>query len=469
MNTADPFDRYVETLMGELAGRGIPAYLDDALATATARPQRRPSILGRLSGRSSTSRPSMLRTAMFGLPVVLTLAIGLVGVLMIGGADESPSPSAVPSLGTAAPESPTPRQTAATGETCPGYLDAADALQWDERGGVFAGPPLPAYPEGAIAAFEPDLAGGRPAIVLVDAATGSACRLVGLEGQEETRELEWILDGQALAFLTGDRLLVWASGGILEVHRAVLPGVITFDWSSTAQAFAIGNSDQGRLVLAFADGSKVEVGIEAAQGLAWSPDGRRLYTVYPDPAGDGVLHALISVGGDIIPIDLGDAINGGNLVAGWLDNDTLIIGGSRATDGYDAYDVNTGTREPWSEASTETFGRVQTIGYAPGLTRVALFANAATDARATPLDLIVQDLPSGEIRVLGTRLFTFGAFGSGAWSPDGTRIAVALEGAEDDPQLVPGLWLYTLAGAEPTHLISDFQVRLGNTAWGPLP
>ena len=108
MNTADRFDRHVENLMDELAGPGIPGYLDDALATATARPQRRPSILGRLLGGPLASKPPMLRTAMIGLPVVLALSIALVGVLVIGGPNETPSPSPLPSLGTAVPATPGP-------------------------------------------------------------------------------------------------------------------------------------------------------------------------------------------------------------------------------------------------------------------------------------------------------------------------------------------------------------------------
>jgi hypothetical protein len=479
MSTADRFDRYVESLMGDLAGQGNPAYLDDALATATAGPQRRPSIVGRLFGGPLASRSPVLRTAMMGLPVVLAVTIGLLGVLVIGGPGETPSPSPMPSLGTAFPDG-TPEPTAnppspiasspttTAVEPCPGYRDAADALQWEQRGGVFAGTPLPTYPEGAIAAFAPDLPSGRPAVVLIDVATGSACRLVDLEGEEEVRQFEWTADGQALAFSTGRRLLVWATGGILEVHRVGQgrPPGTTFEWSPTGDIIAV----NGPLILAFADGSKREVSIDAAQELHWSPDGRRLHAAFAAHVGGALVHTLITDGGQPDPIDIGSTVDEWESVAGWIDNDTLIIGGSPATDGYDAYDVASGTRQPWSEASTESFGLMNHIGYAPGLTALALFANSSADAQATPQDLIVQELPSGEIHVLGTRLFPpSNAVGGGAWSPDGTRIAVSLEGVEDDPRLVPGLWIYSLAGREPTHIISAFQVRVSNGAWGPLP
>ena len=274
-----------------------------------------------------------------------------------------------------------------------------------------------------------------------------------------------MLDGQALAFSTGRRLLVWATGGILEVHRVGQgrPTGITFDWSDAAQAFAIGNLGSERLILAFADGSRSESGIEGAYELAWSPDGRRLHAAYPAHTGDAVLHALLTTErGTIEPIDIGSG------VTGWLDNDTLIVGSLGSNGGYDRFDIPSETRQPWSDASTETFGLMNQIGYAPGLTGLALFANSGS--QATPQDLVVQDLPSGEIHVLGTRLFPpFNAVGRGTWSPDGTRIAVSLEGAADDPRLVPGLWLYSLAGGDPIQLVSTFTVRVSNGAWGPQP
>jgi hypothetical protein len=476
MSSAERFDRYVESLLGELAVQGIPAYLDEAVATATARPQRRPSTLSRLVGGSLVSGPSVLRTAMLGLPVVLALTIGLVGVLVLGGPGETPSPSPVPSLGTATPATPgptasAPSPTASAVEPCPGYADAADARTLDDGGGdAWQGetgppPPIESRREGFIAAQALELPGGRPAVVLIDPATGVTCRLIDLNANEEVHEFHWTSRGDALAISTGRRALVWSTAGLTELHRVPRGDAtaLTLAWSPTGEAVAIGGLGSRELRIVEDDWSWTELPIESVLELAWSPDGSRLYVAFPAHVGANVLDALITNRGQIDPI----VIEAG--VAGWLDIDTLIVGGTGATDGYDAYDVASGTRQPWSEASTENLGLINSIGYAPGLTAVALFANSNTDPQATPQDLIVQHLPSGEMQVLGTRLFPpFNAVGGGAWSPDRTRIAVSLEGAADDPRLVPGLWIYPLDGSEPIHLVSAFQVRVSNGAWQPL-
>jgi len=81
MNTPDRFDRHVERLLADLAGSAMPAYIDDALAIATSRPQRRPSILARLGVGTPGPR---FRAALVGVPVVLAVSVALVGILVIG-------------------------------------------------------------------------------------------------------------------------------------------------------------------------------------------------------------------------------------------------------------------------------------------------------------------------------------------------------------------------------------------------
>jgi hypothetical protein len=188
---------------------------------------------------------------------------------------------------------------------------------------------------------------------------------------------------------------------------------------------------------------------------------------YGAHVGGSVLHALISGRDQIDPIDIGSAVDNGESVAGWLDNDTLIVGSSGATPydqgapGYDAYDVASGTRRPW--ASTEPFNSAIDIGYAPGLTALALFAGID---RQNPVDLVVRDLPSGVDQVLAQRIRSGDQVGTGAWSPNGSRLAIAIQagpGAQGS-----GLWLYALAGSEPTR-ISTLDISLTNGAWQPVP
>ena len=478
MNTPNAFDRYVESLLGELASQSLPGYLDDALGSATARPQRRRSILWGLRGRPSQS---IFRPAMIGLPVVLALSIAIAGLLIVGGPDPMPSPSPVPTLsGTDAPATapptsapPTSVPTEAAVEFCPGYADSADAQTLDEIGGdawqVEVGPPPPigSPGEGLIAAEARELPDGRPAVVLIDPATGDTCRLIDLNANEEVREFEWTLRGDALAISTQSRALVWSSAGLTELYR--IPddrtSGFTVAWAPTGEAIAVGSRADEQLRIVERTSSQTELPIVIVFELAWSPDGLRLHAASGAHVGGTVLHRLITGRDQIDTIDIGSTIDDGESVAGWLDNDTLIIGGSASPSGapgFDAYDVASGTRRPW--ASTERFNSQIDIGYAPGLTALALFAGIETQ---NPVDLVVRELPSGVDHVLEQRIRAGNqVVGTGAWSPNGSRLAVSIQAGLGDPRT--GVWLYPLDGSEPMQ-VSSLDVSLTNGAWRPMP
>jgi WD40 repeat protein len=486
MNTSDRFDRHLEDLLGDLAGQSMPAYIDEALATATARPQRGPSWRGRLVGGSLTSKPPMLRTAMIGLPVVLALTIGLVGALVTGGPDESPSPSPPSSLGTVVPDGtpepaasgPGPTAPSPTGGAlgpCPAYADGADARTLDDAPGAAwqteTGVPQPieSRREGRIAAFAGDLPGGRPAVVLIDPATGDTCRLIDLNRDDVVVDLQWTSRGDALAISTGNRVLVLSSAGLIELHR--LPddraGGFTVAWSPTGDAIALGSGGDEPLRIVERTAGLTELPIVVVLELAWSPDGNRLHVGHGVHVGGTILHTLVTGLDQVDRIDIGSTIDKGESVAGWLDNDTLIVGssGGRPYDqdapGYDAYDVASGTRRPW--ASTEPFDDAIEIGYAPGLAALALFAGVDSQ---DPVDLVVRELPSAEDQVLerGIRAGNQ-VVGSGAWSPNGSRLAVSIQRG---PGAARGLWLYAVDGSEPTH-VSTLDAWLTNGAWQPVP
>lgn len=484
MNTSDRFDRHLEHLLGDLAGEAMPAYIDEALATATARPQRRPSIVSRLlAGR--TGSKTAFRFAAVGLPVVLLLAIGIIGLLAIGSPVPTPSPSPVPTLaGTDAPTTvpptsapPTSAPTDGAVEPCPGYAESADARTLDETGGdawqVETGPPPPigSRREGLIAAEARELPDGRPAVVLIDPATGDTCRLIDLDANEQVHKFEWTLRGDALAISTQSRALVWSSAGLTELYR--VPDDRTGDgftlaWAPTGEAIAVGNRGDLLLRIVERTSSLTELPIVIVFELAWSPDGRRLHVGSGVHTGGTVVHALVTGRDEVDRIDIGSTIDDGESVAGWLDNDTLIVGSSgehgydAGAPGYDAYDVASGTRQPW--ASTEAFNRPIGIGYAPGLTALALFAGI--DGQ-NPMDLVVRDLPSGVDHVLERRIRAGDQVtGTGAWSPNGSRLAVSIQAGPGAPRT--GVWLYALDGSEPTQ-ISTLDVSLTNGAWQPVP
>lgn len=481
MSTADRFDRYVESLMGELADQGNPAYLEDALATATARPQQRPSLVSRLLTGRTGSNPAF-RFATVGVSVLLLLTIGIVGLLMIGGQDPTPSPSPIPTLtgtdapGTLPPTSapPTSAPTDAAIEPCPSYAESADARTLDETVGnawqVETGPPPPiaSRREGLIAAEARDLPNGRPTVVLIDPATGHTCRLIDLDANEQVHEFQWTLRGDALAIATQSRALVWSSAGLVELHR--LPddrtSGYTLAWSPTGEAIAVAGGGQG-LRIVERTASWTDLTIDTVHELAWSPDGRRLHVGYGAHTGGSVLHAVISGQQQSDPIDIGSAVDNGESVAGWLDNDTLIVGSSgeqgydAGAPGYDTYDVASGTRQPW--ASTEPFNRPIGIGYSPGLTAVALFPRSETQ---DALDLVIRELPSGVDRVMEKRIRAEDQVGTGAWSPNGSRLAVSIQAGPGAPRT--GLWLYALDGGEPTQ-VSTMDLWLTNGAWQPVP
>jgi dipeptidyl aminopeptidase/acylaminoacyl peptidase len=77
--------------------------------------------------------------------------------------------------------------------------------------------------------------------------------------------------------------------------------------------------------------------------------------------------------------------------------------------------------------------------------------------------------PTSDVHVLAEGIVTDGINGNAAWSPDGTRLALSVSVAEGDVRADPGLWLYSRDGGEPIHLVSEFQVRVSNGAWQPLP
>ena len=189
---------------------------------------------------------------------------------------------------------------------------------------------------------------------------------------------------------------------------------------------------------------------------------------YSAHVGGSVLHALISDREQSDPIDIGSTVDDGESVAGWIDDETLIVGSSggrpydRGAPGYDVYDVASGTRLPW--ASTEPFDSPIEIGYTTGLTALALFAGV--DSR-NPVDLVVRELPSGTDQVLEPRMRGGNqVVGSGAWSPNGSRLAVSIQPGPG--AAMTGLWLYALDGSEPTQ-VSSLDLWLTNGAWQPVP
>ncbi len=481
MNTSDRFDRHVEDLLGDLAGQAMPSYIDEALATATARPQRRPSIVSRVfAGRTGSN--GVFRLAAVGLPVVLLLTIGIVGLLVIGGPGPTPSPSPVPTLtgtdapttvpSTAAPPSPAPTDAAV--ERCPGYVDSADARTLDESGGdAWQGetgppPPIGSLREGFIAAEAKQLDGGRSAVVLIDPVTRVTCRLIDLAANEEVQEFEWTSRGDALAIATQSRVLVWSQAGLTELQRVPddRTSGFTVAWAPTGEAIAIGSRADQELRIVEPTWSRTELRIDSVLELAWSPDGSRLHVGYGAHTGGSVLHALVSDGEQSGRIDIGSTVGKGESVAGWLDNDTLIVGGSgehgydQGAPGYDAYDVTSGTRRPW--ASTQPLNPTIGIGYAPGLSAVALFGSIEMQS---PMVVVVRDLPSGVDHVL-PRIHTRDHIGTGAWSPNGSRLAVSIQAVPGAAKT--GLWLYALEGGEPTQ-VSTLDLWLTNGAWQPLP
>ena len=91
MTTADRFDRYVEDLLGELAEPGYPAYLDGAIATATARAQRGASLFPRLGLGAGPGARSM--RLVVPIAVVTALVVGLLSFSLFGGPEKTPDAS----------------------------------------------------------------------------------------------------------------------------------------------------------------------------------------------------------------------------------------------------------------------------------------------------------------------------------------------------------------------------------------
>jgi hypothetical protein len=305
--------------------------------------------------------------------------------------------------------------------------------------------------------------------VLIDPATRDACRLIDLDANEEVRQLQWTSRGDALAIATASRALVWSSAGLIELHRVPdgRTSGFTVAWSPTGEAIAVGSGADEPLRIVERTASLTELPIVVVLELAWSPDGRRLHVGHGVHTGGTILHTLIT-DREIDQIDIGSTIGNGESVAGWLDDETLIVGSSggrpydQGSPGYDAYHAASGTRRPW--ASTEPFNSPIEIGYAPGLTALALFA--AVDSQ-NPVDLVVRELPSGEDQVLERRIRAGNqVVGSGAWSPNGSRLAVSIQPGPGAPMI--GLWLYALDGSEPTQ-VSTLDLWLTNGAWQPVP
>jgi hypothetical protein len=476
MSTADRFDRHLESLLAELTGPQMPAYIDDALATATARPQRGPSILSRFGAGTAGPR---YRMALVGLPVVLVLAAAIVGLLVIG--NQNPTPSPTPNAPSAGPTEtseaspvpttkPTPTPAPSLG-TCDGYARAADARVVDAVGEqpwetekVVSPPAFSSLGDGVIAGFAEQLGSG-PAVVLIDPADGTACRLVDLESAADLWELEWSPLGDALAIAVGKQVLVWSAAGLTQVLRLADTGFgVTLAWSPAGEAIAIGSGSP--IAVVFADGSRRSVAIQHATSLAWSPDASRFAAIGVDTDDPEDTRRLVVISGDGLVIDPIDERAG---LAGWLDGQTILAGSSTDAGALEAFDLGPRTWRTWSPASTEPIGLTSIIGYAPGLTGLAFFANDDINVLAAPVDLIVRDLPSGERHVLATKAYPpSNAFGTGAWSPDGTHIAVSVIGDPTDPRARPGVSIYALAGGDPT-FVSPIQVILTEGSWQPVP
>jgi hypothetical protein len=213
------------------------------------------------------------------------------------------------------------------------------------------------------------------------------------------------------------------------------------------------------MTLLFADGSRREVALENVTAIAWAPDGSQFAVAGSQPGID----VLSSDGSTMEPIDA----SGG--LAGWLDNQTVVTPALSLTGALDAFDLVPGTSRGWAPAPTGSIGLTNVIGYAPGITSYAYFANDSIDQLGDPMDLIVRDLPSNTRHVLAQNLYppNFAA-ATGAWSPDGTHLAVSIIAAADDPRAQPGLWIYAVGGGEPT-FVSAVELALLPGSWQPLP
>ena len=204
-------------------------------AAAAALDRSRGCWRGSLASTAADIPPGVDRPAGRARPVARVASASLV----IGGPDETPSPMPGRLARSAAPARPRRRRarparprparppTDAAVELCPGYADAADARTLDDGRGVAwqaeTGPPPPieSRREGRIAAFARALPGGRPAVVLIDPATGEhlpadrpECAMTRCSSSSGRRAAtRWPSPQEG-------ELLVLSSAGLTELHRA---------------------------------------------------------------------------------------------------------------------------------------------------------------------------------------------------------------------------------------------------------
>ena len=341
----------------------------------------------------------------------MSLAIGAIRSAGVGGApDATPTPLAAASSDASPTESPTaspaPSPSAPPATLSPGI----------------SGPPVPSgTPEpsrepvnGRIAWDAPGQPGGGTRDIVSANPDGSDLQFHTASGAEE-RNAVWSPDGRSIAYISD------ASGGSVEVIGPEGPPSVVHAGSfphgtyySDGVAWA---PDSTRLALALVPGGVEIVDLNgivtasmsagAPRHVAWSPSGDLVAFV------DGV--ALMVGDAHTSETHVVTSMATSVRFPMWTpDEQTLLFHGYTETGNTDLFAVDLdGTNLRNVTASAALFEDVPSLS--PGGVHVAVVVVSGPTQR-----IEVMELDGGERRTL----LTMSGFGSAAWSPDGTALAV---------------------------------------------
>ena len=345
---------------------------------------------------------------------------------------------------------------------CPGYASERDLR--DETVGARPGwrATSQSLPGEAIAAFMLDLPHAPLAVVLVDAATGAACRLIDfttLYGLHAAGSLSWSPTGSALAIAVESRLFIWADGQLLLVWRnpdPQAPKYPSIAWAPDGSAIAV----RDPLEIIHADGSPSDELPVDGSHPRWSPDGSRL-TVERDLNVDGnTVITLIDVAtGATSELSVGTTESLG--VVGWLDGETLLVRAYASAQGSSRV-LTVSIDDPAGFSSAPAEGPGLAL-YAPDLSKVALILQPETTSGS---ELSIVDRTTGARRVVARDAGPAETWMSLAWAPDSAGLAYTTVQA-DEPR-ASALWAVDASGGEPRRLI-EHPLLLYPGGWRTAP